>query len=142
MTPPRPAPQPTDASQPFWDACSRRELRIQRCRKCGLLIHYPRLCCPSDGGDQFDWPQMSGEGKVHSYVVSRRAFHPAFADETPYVIAVIELEEGVRLLSNLVGVETEAVHIGMGVSLVWDETSGPYPLPKFRARAAKAGEGA
>ena len=75
---------------------------------------------------------MSGQGEVHSYVVARRAFHPGFVEDVPYVVAIIELEEGVRLVSNVVGVEPDAVEIGMRVMLEWDDTSGEYPLPKFR----------
>ena len=132
MTLPKPVPQPTEASQPFWDACRSHELRIQRCLECGTLIHYPKLRCPQDGSDQFEWAQMSGNGEVHSYVVARRAFHPGFAEDVPYVVAIIELDEGVRLVSNVVGIEPEAVKIGARVTLEWDDSSGEYPLPKFR----------
>ena len=132
----KPAPEPTDASRPFWDACSRHELRIQRCLDCGRLIHYPKIHCPHDGGDQFEWALMSGRGSVYSFVVIHRAFHEGFKQDVPYVIAVIELEEGVRLMSNVIGMDPDQVHIGLPVALEWDETGNPYPLPKFRPAAA------
>jgi len=131
MIPSKPAPQPTEASQPFWDACRRHELRIQRCAECDMLIHYPKLCCPRDGTTAFEWPLMDGRGSVHSYAVCRRAFHPAFKEETPYVVAIIELDEGVRMISNVIGTHPEAVEIGMRVTLEWDD-AGEIPLPKFR----------
>ena len=139
--PSKPMPQPTPASQPFWDACRRHELRIQRCTVCGTLIHYPKLRCPKDGSDKFEWALMSGRATVHSFVVARRAFHPAFAADLPSVMAAIELEEGVRLLSNVVGIEPEAVVVGMPLELIWDDSglvdgaegdAAGYPLPKFR----------
>ena len=132
MTLPKPVPQPTAASQPYWDACRNQELRIQRCTECGTLIHYPKLRCPKDGNDSFDWVQMSGAGKVYSYVIAHRAFHPAFADEVPYIIAIIDLDEGVRILSNLIGIAPEAVSIGMRVTLAWGDRADDYPVPLFR----------
>jgi len=133
----RPVPQPSEASLPYWEACRSHELRIQRCLECGSLIHYPKLRCPTDGSDQFEWALMSGLGAVYSFVIPRRAFHPAFKDEVPYVIAIIELDEGVRVLSNLIGVEPDAVSTGMRVTVEWDDDAGEYPLAKFRPIAGE-----
>jgi uncharacterized OB-fold protein len=137
--PQKPQPNPGPASQPYWDACRRHELRIQRCRSCGDLVHYPKLRCPRQGcgGSEFDWPLMSGKGTVYSFVVAERAFHPAFMPELPYVVAVIELAEGPRLMSSVVGVPPHDVRIGMEVEVVWDD-AGTYPLPKFRPIGAGA----
>jgi len=131
----KPVPAPSEASLPFWEACRRHELRIQRCLECGSLIHYPKLRCPKDGSEQFEWALMSGLGAVHSFVVSRRAFHPAFKEEVPYIIAIIELDEGVRVLSNILGAEPEMLSVGMRVALEWDDQAGEYPLAKFRPAA-------
>lgn len=80
---------------------------------------------------------MSGLGSVHSFVVPRRAFHPAFKEEVPYIIAIIELDEGVRVLSNILGAQPEEVKVGMRVALEWDDEAGEYPLPKFRPVAGE-----
>ena len=131
----KPLPQPTDASRPFWDACRKHELRIQRCLACGTLIHYPKIHCPKDGSERFEWALMSGRGSVYSFVVAHRAFHESFKRDLPYVIAIIELEEGVRLMSNVIGVDPDAVRIGLPVEVTFEDASETIALPKFRARA-------
>jgi len=131
MTVQKPAPRPSDHSRLFWEACQRHELRIQQCTVCKALLHYPKVRCPNDGSDRFDWCAVSGRGTVFSYIVVHRAFHAAFMPDPPYVVAVVELEEGVRLMSNVIGVDHGDVRVGMPVHLTWDDASGPYPLPKF-----------
>lgn len=128
----KPLPDPTDASRPFWDACRRHELRIQRCLDCGSLIHYPKIHCPKDGGERFEWALMSGRGSVYSFIVCHRAFHESFKPEVPYVVAVIELEEGVRLMSNVIGVDPDDVHVGMAVAVEFEDVNESFSLPKFR----------
>lgn len=133
----KPLPDPTDASRPFWDACRRHELRIQRCLDCGDLIHYPKLHCPRDGGDRFEWALMCGRGTVYSFIVAHRAFHESFKREVPYVVAVIELEEGVKMMSNVIGVDPDTVHIGMPVKVEFEDVDTGFSLPKFRSVAAR-----
>lgn len=128
----KPLPELSDTSRPFWDACRRHELRIQRCQQCGALIHYPKVHCPIDGCDRFDWALMSGKGTVFSFVVAQRAFHAAFKPDLPYVVAVIELDEGPRMMSNVVGIDPDDVHIGMAVEVVFEDVSETIALPKFR----------
>lgn len=132
----KPLPEPSDTTRPFWDACRKHELRIQRCRACGTLHHYPRLQCPQDGCDRFDWALMSGRGTVFSFVVAHRAFHPGFKGEVPYVVAVIELEEGPRMMSNVVGLAPAQVRIGMAVEVVFEDVSDTIALPRFRPVSA------
>ena len=127
----KPLPEPSDSSRPFWDACRRHELRIQRCRQCGTLLHYPKIHCPEDGCDRFDWALMSGKGTVYSFVISHRAFHPAFKPGLPYVVAVIELAEGPRLMSNVIGIDPDYVHIGMAVRVTFEDVNDEISLPKF-----------
>ncbi len=132
----KPLPNPTDASRPFWDACRRHELRIQRCLECGQLIHYPKIHCPGDGSDRFEWALMSGRGTVYSFIVAHRAFHESFKRDVPYVVAVIELEEGVKLMSNVIGVDPDEVHVGMPVAVEFDDVDPGFSLPKVRPVAA------
>ena len=89
----RPMPPRTELSQGFWDAVARGELAVQRCEACGLLRHYPQLRCPACQSAEVSWQPLSGEGEIHSYTVAHRAFHPAWKEHAPYVIATIELDE-------------------------------------------------
>lgn len=117
-------------SRPFWDGCEQGVLRLQRCRTCSRPWFYPRPCCPHCMSDQFDWVTASGQGSVYSFSVIRRGPSPAF--RPPYVLALVELKEGVRLLSQIVECSPEAVRVGMSVRV----TFGPSPLgltvPLFR----------
>ena len=128
----KPLPQPTEESQMFWDGCKRHELLIQRCKQCGTSIHYPRTACPVDYSGEFDWLTASGKGHVHSYIVSYRAFHPGFADDLPYIAAIIELEQGVRMISNVVGIAPEEIAVDMPVEVIFEEATPEFVLPKFR----------
>ena len=87
----RPAPQPTEISQGFWDGVKRGELVIQRCCGCDTLRHYPQPMCPSCGSTESDWKPVSGRGSIYSFTVAHRGFHPAWKEHLPYVIATIEL---------------------------------------------------
>ena len=128
----KPLPHPTEESRPFWEGCKRHELLIQKCRQCGLLINYPKTLCPNDASTAFDWVRASGRGEVYSYTICYRAFHPAFSPDVPYVAAIVELAEGVRLLSNVVGVDPASVHVGMKVQVQFDDVTPEITLPKFQ----------
>jgi uncharacterized OB-fold protein len=128
----RPRPEPTEYSQGFWDACSREELVVQRCLPCRELRHYPQPMCPSCHSSEFDWAKLSGLGAVYSYTVAHRAFHPAWEDHVPYVIATIELDEGPRLVSDLLDVEPESIAIGQRVEVYFAELPGQGRMPRFR----------
>jgi len=134
----RPLPQPTDVSRPFWEACRRHELRVQRCQQCSALIHYPKVHCPADGCDRFDWALMSGKGTVYSFIVAQRGFHPFFKANLPYVVAVIELDEGPRMMSNVIDLDPDQVHIGMTVEVVFEDVNEEISLPKFRPSGVKS----
>lgn len=128
----RPLPQPTEWSEGFWQACARGELVIQRCEDCLRLRHYPQPMCPHCRSTRSDWHRVSGRGSVYSYAVCHRAFHPAFAGAVPYVVATIELEEGVRMVADLAGVEPERVRIGMPVRVAFERVTDEIALPRFR----------
>lgn len=133
--PPKPLPEPSDLTRPFWDACRRHELRIQRCRACGALLHYPKVMCPNDQTMEFDWALMSGRGTVHSFVGAYRAFHPGFQADVPYTIAIIALDEGPRMMSN-VTLPPADVTVGMKVEVVFEDAGDAIALPKFRPAGA------
>jgi uncharacterized OB-fold protein len=118
---PRPLPTPTPLSAPFWDAARRHELRVQRCRSCGSHLFYPRYLCTTCGSEDLEWVQVSGRGTVFTYTIAHRPTHPAFADQVPYVIAVVELDEGPKLTSNIVGANPRSVTIGMPVEATFED---------------------
>jgi uncharacterized OB-fold protein len=127
----RPLPQPSPLTQPYWDGARRHEVWIQRCDACRTHVFYPRYLCTACGRDTLSWVQASGQGRVFTYTVARRPTHPAFADRVPYVIAVVELQEGPKLTTNIVDVEPDVVHIDMPVIAAFEDV-GDVTLVQFR----------
>ena len=126
-----PLPHPTPESKPFFDALKERRLLIQRCEECGLAYYYPRPFCPACLSGRVEWEQASGRGKLYSFVINQRAA-PGFV--APYIIAVVELDEGPRMMTNLVDVEPdpELVRCEMPVEIVFDDVDDNFTLPRFR----------
>lgn len=135
----RPLPQPTPESQPFWDGCRRHALELQRCQACQAFWFPPSSRCPRCWASAWDWRPVSGRGEVFTFTVMRRAYHPGFVDQLPYVVAVVQLEEGPRLISNVVGCEPDAVDVGMAVEVFFEDVTAEVTLPKFRPRSAAGG---
>ncbi|MEV4800678.1 Zn-ribbon domain-containing OB-fold protein [Nonomuraea sp. NPDC049421] len=127
----KPAPKPTPETQPFWDGTAVGELRIQRCTTCERHYFYPRPTCPRCGGDQVEWVRASGRATLYSYVINHRPA-PGFEEEAPYAIAVVELEEGVRMMTNIVGVPNvpENLPLDMELQVVF-ERRGEVTVPLF-----------
>ena len=128
----RPQPVRTGISEGFWEAVERDELAVQECSDCGLLRHYPQEGCASCGSPDFTWRRVSGRGEIHSYTVTHRAFHPAWAEHVPYVVATIELEEGVRVVCDLLDAPPDAVAIGQRVEAYFETMPGQGRMPRFR----------
>ena len=133
MTNSKPLPVPNSDSKPFWDACARHELRFQKCAACSLVRWPPSFICPQCHSFEAEWTRSQGKGKVISYVVYHREFHPAFKAELPYVTAIVELDEGARMLTNIIGCPSTDVRCDMPVELVWEDISEEFSLPKFRS---------
>lgn len=125
---------PDAATRPFWDACRRRELRLQRCSECGAFRQPPSAGCPHCGSAQSDWPLLSGRGTVFSYTIVHHAAVPPLAAEVPYNVVVVALDDapGARLISNLLDVAPAEVAVGMRVVIAWDEVKPDVVLPRFR----------
>jgi len=122
----RPLPRPDAVSAPFWSAAAEGRLLIQRCGACGQRQFFPRALCRACGSEP-EWEEASGRGRVHTYTVVRQNHASPFRDQLPYVVAMVELEEGVRMMGNLTGVPPERVRIGMPVrcySVLADEGVG------------------
>lgn len=128
----KPVPPVDPDTRPFWEGCKRHELLLQRCDDCGAFRYPPRQFCGRCFSDNTQWVRASGRGTVYSYTVIRQIGHPAFRDQVPYVVAYVDLEEGVRMMSNIVQCPPERVHIGMPVEVVFEEVTDLITLPKFR----------
>jgi hypothetical protein len=128
----KPLPRIDEESKGYWEGCQRRELVVQRCASCGRLRHYPRALCPICLSDAVEWVRCSGRGTVYTFTVTYQNQAPGFRDQLPYVLAYVELAEGVRLLTNIVDCAPEAVCIGMPVAVVFEDASAAVTLPKFR----------
>lgn len=132
----KPLPEPTEVSAEFWKALKRHELCIQHCQNCGSYVFYPRTLCPQCFGINLRWERVSGHGKVYSYTIVHRAGIPGFEKDVPYVFAIVELEEGPRMTTNIIGVEPEKVRIDMEVESTFDDITPEITLLKFKPRSS------
>ena len=115
----------------YWEGCGRHELILQRCRSCGTLQHRPRALCVSCLSDEIEHFPASGRGTVYSFTVTHQNQAPGFREALPYVLAYVELEEGVRLLTNIVGCSPENVRIGLPVEVEYAQLEGDIAVPRF-----------
>lgn len=127
----KPLPQTDPESQTYWTAAREGRLLIKRCTDCGKAHHYPRELCPHCHSDRVTWEQASGKGTVYTYTVARRPAGPAFKADTPYVVALVELAEGPRMMTNLVSVDPAQVKIGLPVKVQFEAITDEISLPKF-----------
>ncbi|MFH1490761.1 MAG: Zn-ribbon domain-containing OB-fold protein [Pseudomonadota bacterium] len=132
MTYKKPLPQPNADTEPFWDGCCEHVLRFQKCKGCGHIRWPASFLCPACHSRETAWIAAEGRGKIYSYVVYHRAYHPGFEGEVPYVVALVELEEGPRMITNIIGCRPEEVRCGMPVEVAWEDIEGGISLPKFR----------
>jgi uncharacterized OB-fold protein len=126
----RPRPAVNQDTAFFWEGVARGELLFQRCASCGTLRHPPRPACPSCRSLEWDTVASSGRGEVHSFVVYHYPEVPPF--EAPYTVVLVQLDEGVRVVSNVVGVDANDVDIGMRVEVVFERVDDELTLPLFR----------
>jgi uncharacterized OB-fold protein len=129
----RPLPAPDRVSAPFWAAADEGRLLYQECPACNHRQFYPRAVCTACGADP-EWAEASGRGVVHTYTVVRQYGAPPFRDELPYVVAMIELEEGVRMLGNVTDCDVDAVEIGMPVQAYAIAVAEGVAVPFWRPR--------
>lgn len=133
MTGDRPLPCPTPLTAPYWDACQREVLAIQRCQECAAYVHFPEPCCPRCRSAALAFEPVSGRGTVHTFTAVHRSFAPGFTDRTPYVLAWVELPEqaGLRAFGNVLGVAPDEVRIGLPVQVCFEELPGFGLVPNF-----------
>jgi len=128
---PRPVTDdPLDAE--FWQFCQLKQLRFQRCGTCGTWRFLPRYMCARCGAAEFDWAESAGRGRIFSWTVTYQPFHPAFAADIPCIAAVVELDEGVRMATRLLGCDPNAVVLDMPVALTFKDNGDGYLIPCFK----------
>jgi uncharacterized OB-fold protein len=136
MSDPLPQPRPNGDSRLYWNAARERRLVIRECKKCGRKHFMPRHQCPHCWSDDLEWVQSSGNGTVYSFSVVHRAPTAAFAQRVPYVIAMIDLDDGPRMFANIVGATALDVAIGDRVKLTFEDRGEGAMLPQFERAAA------
>lgn len=134
-------PPASEAGEPFWRATRDQRLDLPWCNSCDRPIWYPRLTCPDCLGTDIEWRPASGEGTVYAASVQHRSAHPELADRVPYTVALVDLAEGVRMMSEVVGAGPESVVPGLEVSVTWEALSDGRHLPVFSPRAEPAAGG-
>lgn len=128
-----PLPRPTELSQPHWDGCKEGKLRVQRCGDCAAYVFIPQVQCTSCYSLKLSWVEASGRGTIYSYTTVHRPQRLEF--EVPYTVAIVELEEGWHMLSNVIGCAHEDIEVGMAVEVTYVKRSDEITLPMFRPAA-------
>lgn len=125
-------PIPDDYTRTWWDAAADGRLLVVRCRACGEAHYYPRPFCPRCGADDVSWEQSSGRATLYTWSVVHQNDLPPFRDLVPYVAAVVDLEEGPRMMTRVVDADVEALRMGMALEVAFEELADGYHLPVFR----------
>jgi uncharacterized OB-fold protein len=125
-------PRPRPETAAWWQSCRERKLMIQRCSECGAFQFYPRIVCSSCMNSQVEWVESAGRGKVLTFTVCRLPVAKAYAADVPYVVALIRLDEGPTMMSNIVECDPESVAIGMPVEVIFEKWSEDITVPQFR----------
>ena len=131
----KPLPPVNAETAPYWEACAEGRLVIQHCPSCGGYQHYPRLICVSCGADSPDWREASGRGTLKTWTVIRRAVSAAFHADVPYVVALVELEEGPVMMTNVIECDPESLEIGQAVRVTFEPRGAELAVPQFRPEA-------
>ena len=140
MEPDRPLPQPiTPEARPYWDGLKEGKLMLPKCGACGHAFFYPRVVCPACQSRTITWIQATGKGRLHSFGIAHQSFNKAFKVAPPDVLAMVELEEGPRMLSNLIDVKADpaVVKCDMPVEVVFHKLSDEVTIPLFRPAGAR-----
>lgn len=128
----KPLPTITPLNAPFWRAARQGELRLQQCCQCRHIRYPISEVCPECLSEESEWARLSGRGTVFSFVTFHQVYHPAYRDEVPYNVSIIQLDEGPRMISNVVDIAVDQVAIGQKVEVCFDPVSDTVALPRFR----------
>lgn len=129
----KPLPKTDPVTAPFWEGLKRENVQVQRCDDCASYVFYPRALCPHCSSRRLTWTPVCGRGQIYTMTIVHKA-PGAFKEDAPYVVALVELDEGCRMMSNIVDVDPDPskVKIGMPVEIVYDHVTEAVTLPKFR----------
>ncbi len=130
---PKPLPIVTNENRPFWEGCRQGKLLLQYCDQCQHHQFYPRLYCMQCGFTKPRWVEASGRGVIYSYTIIHRNKSPEFMQNTPYNVAIVQLEEGPRMMSNIVDTPAEDLRIGLSVTIIFDPVTVEISVPRFKA---------
>ena len=128
----KPLPTVSGETKPFWDACRRGQLLIQKCDRCDEYQYYPRGICANCWSEDIKWVTSSGKGTVWTYTVTYQNRTPGFAEDVPYVLALVELEEGVKMFTNIIECAPSDVSIGMPVEVTFVQANNQISVPYFK----------
>jgi uncharacterized OB-fold protein len=128
-------PIPDDYTRTWWDAAAERRLLIVRCAACGEAHYYPRPFCPRCGAEEVAWEEASGHATLYTWSVVHQNDLPPFRDKVPYVAAVVDLAEGPRMMTNVVGAEPSSLQVGMALRVDFEELDEGFHIPVFRPAA-------
>ena len=128
----KPIPVPDNISQAFWEGSKAHKLLLQRCSDCGAYQSFPQSCCRKCLSENSEWTEASGKGKIYSFTVVHRPPSHTFEEDVPYVVAIVELDEGPRIMSNIIKTDPGNIRVDMPVEVIFDDISPAISLPKFR----------
>jgi uncharacterized OB-fold protein len=131
---PKPLPVITEENRPFWEGCQQGKFLLQYCERCQRYQFYPRLYCMQCGFEGLLWREASGRGVIYSYTIIHQNKSPEFMPDVPYHVAIVQLEEGPRLLSSIVDIAPAELQVDLPVSVVFEEVTDTISLPRFRLR--------
>jgi uncharacterized OB-fold protein len=137
----KPLPVVDADSAPYWDALREHRLVLKRCNECNRFHFFPRAICPHCYSDSLEWAQVSGFGELYTYTVARRPAGPAFKPDAPYIVALVTLDEGPRMMTNLINIAPADVRIGARVAVSYDDVTDKITLPKFTLLEAEIPHG-
>ncbi len=129
---PKPVPVVNPWARPFWDAAMEDRLTFQKCKDCGANIFYPRIACTECFSDNLDWVNASGKGTIYSYTVVENNSPTAFLGDCPYVVAIVRLDEGPQMLTNIINCDPYSIQCDMPVKVVFEQLNEEFKLPKFQ----------
>jgi len=130
----KPLPTINDENRGFWEGCQQGALRMQKCTDCSHIRYPLSHVCPKCLSYNFEWTELSGRGEVFSYIVFYQLYNKAFEKDIPYNVAMVQLEEGPRMYSNIVGVDNDAVKVGDQVEVVFEPVTPEVTIPRFKLR--------
>lgn len=128
----KPLPEISEANRPFWEACKNGELKMQKCTSCGHIRYPIGPVCTSCLSDDVEWTTLSGKGEVFNYLIFHQKYNAAWAEDLPYNVIMVQLDEGPRMFSNLVGVENDDIEIGMRIEVIFEKATDDIYIPKFQ----------